>query len=203
MIFREAYKLVIRNLTPILFYSSLYLLASVLLLRLGYAGLFLQALLSGPFIAGFYNAYRLDTLGYKPQLKNFFEGFSNPVNFIITHILTGLITAAGIYLLVLPGIYFAVAYFLAIPFLVNRPFGFWQAMEASRLIITRKWGSFALLILILMVMNLLGALLFGIGLLFTIPFTYAAVHTVFFTIFSEKNFEDKDKQETINFDMFR
>jgi uncharacterized membrane protein len=84
-------------------------------------------------------------------------------------------TAVGIFCLVLPGIYLAVAYY---PFtflvIVDRRVGTWAAMEASRRAVTGHWWSVFLMVIISMILvvtGLLGAavLALGVGLLVTIP----------------------------------
>lgn len=202
-IFRKALILVKLNLSSLVFYSSVYLLLNLLLFRFGYIGIAIQALLTGPFIAGFYNAFRISSYGYQIQLSDFFIVFHSPIQYTIAHILTGIITVAGIYLLIVPGIYFAVTYFFTIPFLINRKIGVWQAMEASRLIITHRFWQFFILILILAALNFVGALLFGIGLIFTLPFTYASIHVVFQEIFPIEDLEEEDNNDSINLDIFR
>ena len=78
-------------------------------------------------------------------------------------------------LLILPGIYLAVAYILTVPLIIERKLGFWDAMEASRKIVTKRWFSFFGFGLLLLLINIVGALLCGIGLLVTVPVTYAAI----------------------------
>ncbi|WP_232319728.1 hypothetical protein [Prosthecochloris sp. HL-130-GSB] len=82
-----------------------------------------------------------------------------------------LLVTIGVFLLVLPGIYLAVAYMFTVPLIVDYRMEFWQAMETSRKIITRNWFSLFGFVLLLAVINLGGALVFGIGLLVTIPLT--------------------------------
>ena len=78
-------------------------------------------------------------------------------------------TVIGFALLILPGIYLAVAYLFAQPLVIDKGADFWQAMETSRKLITKKWFSFFGLLLVLFLLNLAGAILLGVGLLVTIP----------------------------------
>jgi hypothetical protein len=55
----------------------------------------------------------------------------------------------------------------------------WSAMEWSRKLITRNWWRFFGLLLVLGLLNILGFLLAGIGLLFTISFTFLVLYAVF------------------------
>ncbi len=207
----EAVQILQRNLIPTLLYTSIYLLITLLLIRLKYSGLVIQVLLAGPFIAGYFNAFQQDYYGYAPKISHFFAFFQNPVKVIATHLLMSIITVAGLYLLVVPGIYFAIAYYFAIPLIINRDIKIWDAMELSRSIITKQWLRFFLLVLILLIFNVVGAIFFGIGLLFTIPLTYAAVHVVFVRQgLMEEYTQEPEHQDTNNqndnhltIDMFR
>lgn len=78
-------------------------------------------------------------------------------------------------ILLLPSIYFGIAYTFAIPLVVDRQFEFWPAMETSRRIITRNWFGFFGLILVIGLINMVGACLCGIGLLVTAPFSACAI----------------------------
>ena len=55
----------------------------------------------------------------------------------------------------------------------------WHAMEWSRKLITRNWWRFFVLFLILVAMNVLGVLLAGIGLLFSLPITFLVLYVIF------------------------
>ena len=89
----------------------------------------------------------------------------------------------GMILLLIPGIYLAVAYLLAIPLVVERGLSPWQALEASRKAITQHWfkvfGLFLLLGLIVMV----SAIPLGIGLVWSIPLMVVAMGVLYRTIF--------------------
>jgi len=206
-ILRNAFEIIKSNGMVFSIYSIVYILSSLLLLQLDYkVGMGIMGVISGPFIAGYYYAFDLMNKKDRLQLHDLFMGFRNPAPFIILNLMTGIITALGTYLLILPGIYFMIAYFFAIPFMIFFRLDFWQSMEASRKIITKKWGMFFLLILILMVINLIGALLYGFGLIFTIPFTYAAIFVAFRAIFPETEDAETESDENKNqldINMFR
>jgi len=74
-----------------------------------------------------------------------------------------------------PGIYLGVAYSFTTALIVDRKFDFWEAMETSRKVISKRWFSFFGFVLVLVLINIVGALLLGVGLLFTIPLTMCAI----------------------------
>ena len=56
---------------------------------------------------------------------------------------------------------------------------FWDGMEFSRKLITKKWWNIFGFTLLLALINILGALVLLVGLLFTIPLTYCAIYAAF------------------------
>ena len=67
----------------------------------------------------------------------------------------------------------------------------WSAMEWSRKLITRNWWQFFALLLVLLVFNLLGLLLVGVGLLLTMPLTFLVLYVVFEDLTREVFSEDE------------
>ena len=45
----------------------------------------------------------------------------------------------------------------------------WDAMETSRKIISKQWGIFALFYFLVSIISVSGVLIFGIGILYTLP----------------------------------
>ncbi|NUM87712.1 MAG: hypothetical protein HUU37_00770 [Bdellovibrionales bacterium] len=85
----------------------------------------------------------------------------------------------GCLALLLPGIYLWVAYSLAMPVLIVEKWKFWEALEQSRRLITRRWFKVVLFWITILVLNLLGFLALGIGILFTVPTSYAALYLLY------------------------
>jgi len=89
----------------------------------------------------------------------------------------------GMILLLIPGIYLAVAYMLAIPLIVERGLSPWQAMEASRKAITQHWFKVFGLFLLLGLIVSISAIPLGIGLIWTIPLFVMVMGVLYRTIF--------------------
>lgn len=71
-------------------------------------------------------------------------------------LLQSLLTGIGYLLLILPGVYLAIAYTLALPLGADRRLGPWQALETSRRAITRHWFQVFVLLLASWLILLLG-----------------------------------------------
>lgn len=113
------------------------------------------------------------------SFNDFFQGFNNFLPIFLTSLLVGIFVFLGFLVLILPGIFLAVAYAFSIPFVVGRRFDFWEAMESSRKVISKNWFSMFGFLFVLFLLNLVGALLLGVGLLFTIPLSYCAIAVAF------------------------
>jgi len=96
------------------------------------------------------------------DLKSFYHYFWLE---LISQIFTGI----GFVLLILPGIYLAVAYSFTVPFVTFLNMDFWEAMESSRKLITRNFWPFLGFFVILTLINVLGVILLGVGLLVHFP----------------------------------
>jgi tetratricopeptide (TPR) repeat protein len=81
----------------------------------------------------------------------------------------------GLLALVVPGVYLMVGYVLAPWFVFDRRVSFWEAMELSRRTVQPHWFKFGGLVLMILLLNLLGALALGVGLLVTIPVSWCAL----------------------------
>jgi uncharacterized membrane protein len=78
-----------------------------------------------------------------------------------------------------PLIYLGVSYSLSIPFVIDRKLPPWRAIETSRCLITRNWFGIFYLVVVLVLINLLGLIPFGLGLLVTIPLTFCSFAVIY------------------------
>jgi len=118
-------------------------------------------------------AFRLSS-GQRLQFSDFFRGFNYFLPLFLASMASSLIVGLGLILLLLPGLYLAVCYLFTTFFIIDYRMNFWQAMETSRALISRNWFSFFGFACVLVALNLLGALAFGIGLLVSVPVTSCA-----------------------------
>jgi hypothetical protein len=138
-----------------------------------------STLLAPPLYAGFYLVANKISRGEEVIYPDFFGGFRFWIPTAVISLLTQVLIAIGLIALIIPGIYLAVGYLFAIQMGIFGGLDPWSAMEWSRKLITRNWWRFFGLLLVLGLLNILGFLLAGIGLLFTIPFTFLVLYAVF------------------------
>ncbi|MCP5039737.1 MAG: hypothetical protein GY944_01830, partial [bacterium] len=100
------------------------------------------------------------------------ECFGSIVPILATFVLTTLFIYVGMALLLLPGIYLAVSYSFALPLVVEKRMGFWEAMETSRRSITQCWFRIFGLFVAVAFLAIFGSLFtLGIGLIWLLPFS--------------------------------
>lgn len=156
-------------------YTVLYFLINIIASFVPFASL----LVSAPLTAGFFIVAKKIHKGENYEFSTFFKGFDFFVPLILYSLIGGILIIFGFLALIIPGIYLAVAWMLTPLFIVFGKTEFWDGMELSRKLITKKWWNFLGLAILLLLINLAGTLVFFIGLLFTVPITYCALYAAF------------------------
>lgn len=143
----------------------------------------LASALAYPFMAGINMVGVRRAAGQPVNFNEIFSHFGRTVPLIITAVVMMLLIYLGMLLLLLPGIYLAVAYLLAVPLVVERGLSPWQALEASRKAISQHWFKVFGLFLLLGLIVALSVIPLGIGLVWSIPLMVVAMGVLYRTIF--------------------
>ena len=147
-----------------------YLLISLLFLLLNGVP-FIQ----GALIAGFH-IYTMKKLMRRPaDIGDLFKGFDYFVPTLVASLLIGLFTFAGFLLLFIPGLIVAAMYKFTYLFIVDKGMDFWQAMQASHAVVRRDYFGFVMFLILAFLVNVLGFCCLIVGLLVTVPLTFAAI----------------------------
>lgn len=85
-----------------------------------------------------------------------------------------LLVGFGFLLFIIPGIYLAVSYILALPLLVDRRLGVWESLETSRRVIGTCWFRTFGLLLAMGCSSVFMLLTFGIAAIWLLPLTFIA-----------------------------
>lgn len=109
--------------------------------------------------------------------------YDKTIPLALTLALMYVICIIGFVLLVIPGIYLSVAYYMAMPLVVEKGLGPWEALETSRQAISKRWFSVFGLCVLVGLINMLGGLALGIGLIWTVPFTAIAFGILYRNMF--------------------
>lgn len=155
-------------------FSVVYFLIAMAASNIPFGGV-----LVSPLGAGIYIVSNRIITGRPVEFGDFFKGFTLFLPLLLVNLVSGLLTVLGFALLIIPGIYLAVSWSMAVPLILFKKMEFWDAMEASRQIVGKKWWSFFGMYLVLILLNLGGALLLGIGLFYTMPLTSCVLYAAY------------------------
>lgn len=148
---------------------------------LPYLGEVAILLITGPLTAGWLLVCLRVVRGQRTGVADLFAGFGMFGRCLGAYVLIGIFVGLGTLALVVPGMVLAVGWSFSYLLIVDKNMGPWEAMgESWRMLTGYKW-SMAGMMGMLSLINLLGALCFGVGLLVTMPMTGVAT-----AIFYEK-----------------
>lgn len=147
----------------------------------GLSGLipFGSLIVAPPLSAGFFLVARKVNKGEQTEFNDFFKGFEFFGPLVIASILTTIFIVIGTILLILPGIFLGVALAFVAPIIIFSGMEFWPAIQTSMSLIKKDWFAFFGFFILLGLINILGFLLLGVGLLVTIPATYCAIYAAY------------------------
>lgn len=144
-----------------------------------YLGYAVDFFITPVFAAGAYLVANEVIKGNRPEFNYFFKGFDFFGPIVVLTFVSAILIILGLVLLIVPGIYLMVAYSFAAPFVVFLKKDYWTALELSRKIITKQWWLFFGFVIVLGMINLLGLLFCGIGVIVTAPLTLCMVYCAF------------------------
>ncbi|OUS12660.1 hypothetical protein A9Q89_05490 [Gammaproteobacteria bacterium 53_120_T64] len=113
-------------------------------------------------------------------------------------VLMSILITLGFLLLVIPGIYLSLAYMFAVPLVVEKNLGVWEAMETSRKAVTTHWFKLFFLFLFMGLILVISALPLGIGLIWAYPMMLAMTGVMYREIFGvevEESFVEESLAE--------
>ncbi len=121
---------------------------------------------TGGFVRGFLGYVRD---GKKPEFNELWN-FEDYLQILLLILVAGLLISTGYVLLVIPGIIFNVWWLYSFYFLVDRKLGCWEAMTASRGMVSNTgFFNHLIILLIFFLLNAVGGSFSGLGTIFTLP----------------------------------
>lgn len=149
-----------------------FILITLIGLALTSVGSFVVA---GPLLAGMFIAVKRRIVEGRSDMMDLFAGFNFFIDTFLIYIITAIFGIVGLALCIFPVLIVAAFYLFPYLFVIDRKLSFWDAMESSRKLVVGDLVSYIIFVLLLILLNLLGLLLVGVGLLVTIPVSIAAV----------------------------
>ena len=136
-----------------------------------------------PFMAGIVMLGIERSVDLPLSYKSVFTYFAYTLPLLGVAVLMSILVTIGFILLIIPGIYLSLAYMFAVPLVVEKNLGIWDAMETSRKAVTSHWFKLFFLFFIMMIILMVSALPFGIGLIWTYPMMVAMMGVMYRDIF--------------------
>ena len=164
-------------------FCLLYLLIQAALHSIPYVGAVASFAVSTPLLMGNFIVSAKLLHGQTPEFRDFFAGFQYFLPLLLLSLVAGLFIGIGTLLLIIPGLYLLVAYMFASYLVVDRRLDFWPAMELSRRTVNPRWFGYFAFVLLVVLLNLAGAIALGVGLLVTIPLSFCAVTAAYADLF--------------------
>jgi uncharacterized membrane protein len=132
-------------------------------------------LLQGATTAGFQAACRKCLRGQKPTVADLFEGFQFFASTLGAHIVISILAFIGALFFIIPGLVVAAMYNFTFLFIVDKRMDMGAAMRASHAVVKQDYVGYTLFLIALILLNIAGFLCLLVGLLVTIPISFAAV----------------------------
>jgi len=176
-----------------------YILASIAIVVVSFIFLFivpilgaflsplLQFLVLTPVMAGLYMVGIKIAANQATSGASIFDYFNKLWPLLLTFFLVVVMITIGFVLLILPGIYLAVGYAMALPLVVEKNLSPWAAMEASRKAISKHWFKIFGLYIVLTIILWISAIPLGIGLIWTLPLALILYGVLYTTMFGYGN----------------
>jgi len=149
-----------------------FILMTVIALALTCVG---HVVVAGPLTCGLFIASRRRMQESRTQISDVFDGFRHFLDSFLVCLVSSVFLLIGLVLFIFPVFIVAALYLYAYLFVVDRNLSFWDALEASRKSVLRDLTGHVLFVIALALLNFVGLLLFGVGILVTIPVTVAAI----------------------------
>jgi hypothetical protein len=137
------------------------------------------------FTAGLMKYFLKLIRGEEAQIGDAFSGFGPSIGqLVLLSLVQMVLVLLGCVLCLIPGIYLSVAWYFAMPLIIDRRMNFWDAMELSRKMITKHWFIVFAFLVVYGLLVIAGVIACCVGIFVTMPIGFAALMYAYETIFS-------------------
>ena len=131
--------------------------------------------ISGALIAGFHIYTMKKLMRRNAEFADLFKGFNFFIHTLVASVLIGVFVFLGTLCLIIPGLVIAAMYKFTYLFIVDKGMEFWPAMKASHAVVRQDYFGFTMFLILAFLINVLGFCCLLVGLLVTVPVTFAAI----------------------------
>ncbi len=183
---QRGWDLAMQNLGPFIGYTLLVLVISLGLAAIPILGWIVSWVISPAMSAGYFTYIRKRIRNEPAVFQDFFEGFQYTGPLFLVGLVGGILMFVGTLLCIIPGLYLALGYMFASFVVVTYKLDFWQALETSRRAVTENLPTMIIFALVMIGINILGALACLVGLVLSIPVSFCASVVAFYMIFGDQ-----------------
>lgn len=165
--------------------------------KIPYLGILASILLLPPLTVGFYGYCLAQVRNQSPEVRDIFSGFKGFKIFgksIGAFFLFGLLVALGLLFFIIPGYFLFFAFSLTFFFVLDKGMGPWEAMKASFDATNGYRWRIMIISVLCGLINILGVLCLGIGILVTAPIQFLAMASLYERITARKVTEFQRQQ---------
>jgi uncharacterized membrane protein len=131
--------------------------------------------IQGALAAGFHIYTMKKLLGRRAEFGDLFKGFNFFIPTLVASLLIGLFTFLGTLACLVGALVVGAMYKFTYLLIVDKRMDFWPAMQASHAVVKNDYFGFTMFLLLAALVNVLGFLCCIVGLLVSIPVTFAAI----------------------------
>jgi hypothetical protein len=150
----------------------------------------IPVVLNGPLMAGFHIACIRKLMSGRTEVGDLFKAFNRFGPTLLACLVISVFTFLGSLLCLIPGLVVYAMYQFTYLFIVDKKLDFWPAMQASHELVKKDYFGFTLFLVTLILINLCGLLLCFVGLLITMPLSYAAITVAYRDLVGFENKEN-------------
>jgi uncharacterized membrane protein len=183
---QRGWDLAMQNLGSFIGYTLVVLVIHLGLAAIPILGWIASWIINPALSAGYFTYIRKRIRNEPAVFQDFFEGFQYLGPLFMVGLVGGILVAIGTLLCIIPGLYLALGYIFASFIVVSFRLDFWQAMETSRRAVTENLVTMILFALVMIGINILGALACLVGLIISLPVSYCAAVVAFYMLFEEQ-----------------
>jgi len=129
----------------------------------------------GPLQTGLHLYCTKKLFNRRSDIGDIFKGFDYFLPSFVAALLIGIFVFAGTLLCIIPGLVVASMYKFTYLFILDKRMDFWPAMQASHDVVKNDYFGFTMFLIVMALINILGALCCIVGLLVTVPVSVAAI----------------------------
>ncbi|OHE78776.1 MAG: hypothetical protein A3G75_08680 [Verrucomicrobia bacterium RIFCSPLOWO2_12_FULL_64_8] len=179
----RSWELLKNNFWPLVGVTFVVVMVQAMANAVPFLGMLAGLLLGGGFTGGLYYYYLRRLRGEPVEFADAFAGFTLAfVPLMLAGLVSSLLTGLGLLLLILPGIYLAVAWTFTYLLIIDQKLEFWTAMEVSRRVISAQWWRMFGLLILAGIVAALGVVLLVVGIFFTLPIAYGSLVVAYETL---------------------